>query len=77
MKVSENLVYDKNHVQVIGFVQASDINDELAKLEDDDTNSPPIAKYILTLMIRGVFSNLRFPMLTLSPKIFQVLSFLL
>jgi len=43
MKVSENLVYDKNHAQVIGFVQAGDINDELAKLEDDNTNSPPIA----------------------------------
>jgi len=61
MKVSENLVYDKHHAQVIGFVQAGNINDELTRLEDDNSSSPPVAKHILTLMVRGVFSNLRFP----------------
>ena len=63
MKVSENLVYDKHQAQVIGFVQLGKVDDELAQLEQggDTDCSQNVAKHILTLMVRGVFSNLHFP----------------
>ena len=63
MKVCENLVYDKHHVRVIGFVQLGEVNDELTQFEQNDSigGHPAIAKYVLALMVRGVYSNLHFP----------------
>ena len=63
MKVCENLVYDKHHARVIGFVQIGEVNYELAQFEQTDNvnEHPPIAKHVLALMVRGVFSSLHFP----------------
>ena len=63
MKICENLVYDKHHARVIGFVQIGEVNDELAQFEQTDNvnEHPPIAKHVLALMVRGVFSSLHFP----------------
>ena len=57
IKVKEKLVYDKFEMKVIGFV---DFNDQLDKLESGNSK-PEIATYVLTLMVRGIFINLRFP----------------
>ena len=58
MKVKEKLVYDKFEMRVIGFVDLGEVNDQLDKLE---SGTPEIATYVLTLMVRGIFINLRFP----------------
>ena len=62
--MKEKLVYDKYGTKVIGFVNIGEVNDELDKLERDmksNTKLPEIATYILTLMVRGIFTALRFP----------------
>ena len=63
MKVCENLVCDKHHVRVIEFVQLGEVNDELTQFEQNDSigGHPAIAKYVLALMVQGVYSNLHFP----------------
>ena len=57
MKVKENLVYDKLTGEVVGFISLGDINDELLSLERECTTEqyhPPIAKYLLGLIVRGL-----------------------
>lgn len=64
MKVKENLVYDMFTGEVVGFVSLDDINDELLSLERQCTTEqyhPPIAKYLLVLMVRGLFFKLDVP----------------
>ena len=51
------------HPKVIGFVNLGDVDRQLSALEFDSSQSPPtIATRILTLMVRGVFSKLHFPL---------------
>ncbi len=59
MKVMESLVYDKHTSQVIGFTELGNLNDQFDELEKQDAN-PSIATHILGIMVRGVFSSLRF-----------------
>ena len=64
MKLKESLVYDKHEAEVIGFVDIGDINNRLTKFEReccDDKQSLPIATHMLVLMVRGIFTGLRFP----------------
>ena len=61
MKVRESLVYDKHSAQVIGFVHLGDVDNQLSEFAQDSSKHPPIATHILCLMVRGVFSRLRFP----------------
>lgn len=58
--MKEKLVYDKFEMRVIGFVDLGEVNDQLDKLESGNSK-PEIATYVLTLMVRGIFINLRFP----------------
>lgn len=60
IKVKEKLVYDKFETRVIGFVDLGEVNDQLDKLENGNS-TPDIATYVLTIMVRGIFINLRFP----------------
>ena len=63
MKVKENLVYDKNEAQVIGFVDLGDVYNQLSKLERDpctEEEHPPLATHLLTFMVRGIFTGLKF-----------------
>ena len=56
-------MYDKHTSKVIGFVNLGDVDRQLSALEFDSSQSPPtIATHILTLMVRGVFSKLHFPL---------------
>lgn len=61
MKVRESLVYDKYTAQVIGFTELGDVNDRLDVLERSDVDHPTIATHILGVMVRGVFTSMRFP----------------
>ncbi len=56
--MKEKLVYDKFETRVIGFVKLGEVNDQLDKLENA---TPDIATCVLTIMVRGIFINLRFP----------------
>lgn len=59
----EDLVYDKHSSKVIGFVNLGDVDQQLSALEVDCSQCPPpIATRILTLMVRGIFSELHFPL---------------
>ena len=63
-KVKESLVYDKHSAEVIGFVELGDVNEHLAQLEQSCSNQDKqhqVATHILALMVRGVFTTLRFP----------------
>lgn len=67
VRVKEGLVYDKHSLQVIGFVNLGDINNQLLKFEQAQTcdsqevMTPPIAKHMLVFMVRGIFTSLEFP----------------
>ena len=62
LKVKESLVYDKYDCKVIGFVELDDINHEMSKLESNTgTKLPPVATHLLAIMVRGIFSSLKFP----------------
>ena len=62
MKVKESLVYDKNSCQVVGFVQLDDINYQMSMLENQSSNNlPPVASHLLTMMVRGLFTNYKVP----------------
>ncbi len=64
MKVKESLVYDKHTAQVIGFIELGEVNNHLTQLEQACTHQDtphPVATHVLALMVRGIFSTLRFP----------------
>ena len=64
LKVKENLVYDQHEEEVVGFVSMNDLDNQLAQFERDccaDVQHPTIASHMLVLMVRGIFTSLRFP----------------
>ena len=61
IKVKESIVYDKHSSHVLGFVKLDDLNDELLQLEDSEEGHKPIATHVLALMVRGIFTDLKFP----------------
>ena len=64
MKVKEGIVYDKHNLQVVGFVNLGDANNQLVafqqQLETGD-GTPQVAKHMLVFMVRGIFYKLDFP----------------
>lgn len=68
VRIKEDLVYDKYSMQVIGFVNVGDINDQLLRFEQVQATesqlplpTPSVAKHMLVFMVRGIFSGLEFP----------------
>lgn len=65
MHVKEDLVYDKHTGELIGFTNLGDINSHLLKLqhslEVEQSTIPTLAKSLLVIMVRGLFSSLQFP----------------
>ena len=65
--IKNELVYDKHHGSLIGFVNLGDINNRLLEFEnalhycDDDNDKFPLATSMLVLMVRGLFCKLNFP----------------
>ena len=60
MKVKEGLVYNKISGEIVGFTNLGDVNEQLLRLEQGDEH-PPVAKYVLVLMVRGLVFKLEFP----------------
>lgn len=65
MHVRENIVYNKHTGAIIGFTNLGEINDLLLAYEksfkDDSETTDPLAKSVLVMMVRGLFSKLQFP----------------
>ena len=62
MKIKEDIVYDKQSGDVIGFCNLGQINDDLLKAEQGSDDHPPLAKQILAVMVRGIFFKFDFPL---------------
>ena len=62
MKIKEDIVYDKITGNMIGFCNLGSINDDLMKCEHGDSSHPPVAKYVLAIMVRGLFFKFDFPL---------------
>lgn len=64
MKIHEDLVFDKNGRNLLGFINLGSINEQLQELEKETQKSQPhenLATHVLTVMVRGVFMKLEFP----------------
>ena len=65
MYIKEDLVYEKNEGNLVGFVDLGSVNNHLLTFEpslDTDTNeSIALAKSVMTFMVRGLFTSLRYP----------------
>ena len=62
MKIKEAIVYDKITGNVIGFCNLGSINDDLMRYECEESSHPPVAKYVLAIMVRGLFFKFDFPL---------------
>lgn len=64
MKIKEDLVFDKNTCQLIGFTDLGEINNHVDNLEkqcsSNDANTN-VATHMLMLMVRGLCSSLEYP----------------
>ena len=58
--IKSDLVYDRHSTKVIGFVNLGTVDQQLAALEQDSI--PMVATRVLTLMVRGIFFRLNFPL---------------
>ena len=64
MHVKEGLVFDKHSGDLVGFRDLGEINNHISRLERTRSTSQviePLAKSLLVLMVRGLFSDLQFP----------------
>ena len=65
MYIKEDLVYEKHEGVLVGFVDLGSVNNHLLTFEpslDTDTNEYiALAKSVMTFMVRGLFTSLRYP----------------
>ena len=65
MYIREDLVYEKHSGTLIGFVNLGEINNHLLaferSLDQDSGVSDSLAKTVLTFMVRGIFTSLKYP----------------
>ena len=64
VKVKEELVYNKESMEIIGIVDLGDLSKQLKLYEMSCTQEefkPQVATHILMFMVRGLFSSLCFP----------------
>ena len=63
IRIKSDLVYDKHTGELIGFIDLGDINNDIQNMEECvKQGNNPLARYVLVLMVRGVSSNLKFPL---------------
>ena len=65
MHIREDLVFDKSTGTLVGFVNLGDTNSHLLEfeqslLQDMTPSRPQLAKTMMTFMVRGLFTSLRF-----------------
>ena len=65
MHVKEDLVFDKHRIKLLGFLNLGDTNNQLLHFEKsisaEEQQEQELAKTMLVLMVRGLFSSLCFP----------------
>ena len=65
MHIKENLVYEKHTGTLIGFTYLGEVNEHLLKFEHEvnkiSPDDKPLAKSMMTFMVRGLFTSLQFP----------------
>lgn len=65
MYIREDLFYKKHSGDLVGFTNLGDVNNHLLaferSLELDHPAEGSLAKSMMTFMVRGLFSSLRFP----------------
>lgn len=66
MHIKQDLVYNKHSGELTGFINLGDINTHLIDLERSldqslSLSNTPLAKTLLVIMVRGLFSSLQFP----------------
>ncbi len=66
MYIKQDLVFDKNSGELIGFMDLGDINEHLLSLEKsvsspESSDQSPLAKTMMTFMVRGLFTRLEYP----------------
>lgn len=65
MHIKEDLIYNKHSGEFIGFANLGSINAQLLAFEEALCSTPetpePLAKSMLVIMVRGLFTKLRFP----------------
>ena len=65
MHIHEDLVYDKHTGALLGFTNLSDINSHLNRFEQslqaNMISESALAKTMLVIMVRGLFTKLQYP----------------
>ena len=64
VKIKEGIVYSKHDCNIVGFVDLRPVNNTLLNFESslsDPEPITPVAKQMLTFMVRGLFIKLHFP----------------
>ena len=64
MKIKEDLVYDKNSGELIDYVNLDKVGNEMLNFENNSKgkSKSEVAKYLLVLMMRGICTQLTFPL---------------
>ena len=67
MHIREELVFNKHCGKLVGFSNLGCINSHLSRFEEaleseeESDSATPLAKSMTVFMVRGLFSNLKFP----------------
>ncbi|XP_019855057.1 PREDICTED: uncharacterized protein LOC109583952 [Amphimedon queenslandica] len=64
MHIREDLVYNKHTGNLVGFTDIGDINNHLMRFKkslDSENTPPPLAKSMVSFMVKGLFTSLKFP----------------
>ena len=63
IKIKSDLVYDKHTGELVGFVDLDKVGNDLLNIEEVlKDKEKELAKYVLVVMVRGIASNLKFPL---------------
>ena len=67
IKIKEGLVYNKYTDKLVGFVALDSVIDHILEFErvcqsDGRTQKPDLASHMLVLLVRGIFTGLKFPL---------------
>ena len=63
IRIKSDLVYNKHSGELIGFLDLGGIGNDIQNMEESvKKENKPLARYVLVLMVRGVSSNIKFPL---------------
>lgn len=63
MFIREDLVYDKNNDELIGFTDLGDVNNNLVayKKSNNEDTFPKLANSMLVFMVCSLFTSMKYP----------------